>query len=158
MAPTYSIAPTSSMGLRHRRALTRLASLAVLSVVSLLSGCATNYNSAGNTYYSFWPFIGSRYPELQLNYPANSVHSLQLGQDPDPFYWISPQPPVDPRVTSPYSLAPADPDARMATVSDNAVCADRCESNNQSEDTVVDAGAPVVLRVDAGDGQQLAQR
>ena len=37
---------------------------------TLLSGCATTYDSAGNPYLSVWPFIGSRNPDLQLNYPA----------------------------------------------------------------------------------------
>ncbi|MEO8344950.1 MAG: hypothetical protein ABI607_04570 [Betaproteobacteria bacterium] len=122
------MAPMDALATPDRRTIFRLASLAVLAAVLLLSGCATNYNSAGESYYSFWPFIGSRNPELQLNFPKQNARALQLGQDPDPFYLISPQPPVDPRVTSPYSQAPADPDARQAAVSDNAACAESCES------------------------------
>ena len=34
---------------------------------SALSGCSTTYDSAGNSYLSVWPFIGSRNPDLQLN-------------------------------------------------------------------------------------------
>ena len=132
MAPNDALATKVSMIPTIRRTLSRVAPLAVLAAVSLLSGCATNYNSAGDAYYSFWPFIGSRNPELQLNFPKQNVRALQLGQDPDPFYLISPQPPVDPRVTSPYSQAPADPDARLAAVSDNAACADSCETKEAS--------------------------
>ncbi|MEO8677146.1 MAG: hypothetical protein ABI569_16340 [Casimicrobiaceae bacterium] len=147
------MAPTDSLTQTHHRTPTRLASLAMLAAVSLLSGCATNYDSAGNQYYSFWPFIGSRNPELQLNYPAQNPRSLQLGQDPDPFYLISPQPPVDPRVTSPYSQVPADPDARLATVSDNAACADRCESKEAVGRAMLEGGAPPALRADARDSR-----
>ena len=85
----------------------------ILAAVSVLSACATTYDSAGNRYFSVWPFIGSRNPELQLNYPVQDPSRLQLGRDPDPWYWISPQPPIDNRVTSPYSQAPTDPDAGM---------------------------------------------
>ena len=34
--------------------------------------CSTTYDSAGNSYLSVWPFIGSRNPDLQLNYPAQN--------------------------------------------------------------------------------------
>ncbi len=138
---------------RTRRTVCRFASLGLLAMASLLSGCATSYDSAGGTYYSFWPFIGSRNPELQLNFPAQNPRSLQLGQDPDPFYLISPQPPVDPRVTSPFSQAPADPDARVAGVGDNARCADGCESNEAIGGAIREAGALPALRANAGDSR-----
>ena len=128
----------------------RTLSLAALAISTLLSACATTYDSAGGTYYSVWPFIGSRNPDLRLNYPVQDPQSLQLSREPDPWYWISPQPPVDPRVTSPYSLAPADPDARMAAVGDNGACAENC--------LLQDPGAPVALRADAGDSRRLASR
>ena len=145
------------MAIRARRTL----SLAgMLAAVSVLSACATTYDSAGNTYYSVWPFIGSRNPDLQLNYPANNSQlwpypaqnsqSLPFGQDPNPFYWMYPQPPIDPRVTSPYSQAPADPEARLAAVGDNAACAENCEAKN--------TGAPLPLRADAGDDRRIAAR
>ncbi len=154
MAPYDLMAPMTSTAMRHRRALIRFASLAAVAGVSLLSGCATNYNSAGDRYYEFWPFIGSRNPESQLNYPAQNDRSLQLGTDPDPFYFMSPQPPFDWRVTSPYSQAPADPDTRLAAVGDNAACADRCESKESD----VENRASLALRADAGDGQRSAER
>ena len=122
----------------------------MLAAVSVLSACATTYDSAGNRYFSVWPFIGSRNPELQLNYPVQDPSRLQLGRDPDPWYWISPQPPIDNRVTSPYSQAPSDPDARAAAVGDNGACAENCLPQ--------DSGAPVALRADAGDGRRLASR
>jgi len=132
----------------------------MLAAVSVLSACATTYDSAGSTYYSVWPFIGSRNPDLQLNYPAHdsqiwpyplqSPQQLWFGQDPNPFYWMYPQPPIDPRVTSPYSQAPADPEARLAAVGDNAVCAENCETK--------ETGAPLALRADAGDGRRIASR
>jgi hypothetical protein len=147
------MAPNDAMAQTHRRTFYRVASLTLLTAVSLLSGCATNFDSAGNTYYSFWPFIGSRNPELQLNFPAQNPKSLQLGQDPDPFYLISPQPPVDPRVTSPFSQAPADPDARVAGVGDNAGCADSCESKEAISRAIRQAGALPALRADAGDSR-----
>jgi hypothetical protein len=128
----------------------RTLSLAALAISTLLSACATNYDSAGNRYFSVWPFIGSRNPDLQLNYPVQDRQSLQLSRDPDPWYWISPQPPVDPRVTSPYSQAPTDPDARVAAVGDNGACAENCLSQNP--------GAPLALRPDAGDSRRLASR
>jgi hypothetical protein len=145
------------MAIRARRTL----SLAgMLAAVSVLSACATTYDSAGNTYYSVWPFIGSRNPDLQLNYPANNsqlwpypaqnLQSLPFGQDPNPFYWMYPQPPIDPRVTSPYSQAPADPEARLAAVGDNAACAEICEAK--------ETGAPLSLRADAGDDRRIAAR
>jgi len=145
------------MAIRARRTLS-LASM--LAAVSVLSACATTYDSAGNTYYSVWPFIGSRNPDLQLNYPANNSQlwpypaqnsqSLPFGQDPNPFYWMYPQPPIDPRVTSPYSQAPADPEARLAAVGDNAACAEYCEAK--------EIGAPLPLRADAGDDRRIAAR
>jgi hypothetical protein len=135
------------MALRTRRTL----SLAgMLAAVSVLSACATNYDSAGNRYFSVWPFIGSRNPDLQLNYPVQDPNRLQLGRDPDPWYLISPQPPIDPRVTSPYSQAPADPDTRVVAVSDNGACAENCVSQ--------DPGAALALRTDAGDSRRLASR
>ena len=121
-----------------------------LAAVSVLSACATTYDSAGNQYFSVWPFIGSRNPELQLNYPVQDRRSLQLGRDPDPFYWISPQPPIDPRVTSPYSQAPADPPQSVAAVGDNGACAENCDSQ--------ESGAPLALRADAGDSRRIASR
>ena len=123
---------------------------AALAATSLLSACATNYDSAGGRYFSVWPFVGSRSPELQLNYPAQNPKTLQLGTNPDPFYIISPQPPFDWRVESPYSQAPVAPDARLTAVGDNADCADRCESK--------DTYAPVTVRADAGDGRHIAIR
>jgi hypothetical protein len=106
---------------------------------SALSGCSTTYDSAGNSYLSVWPFIGSRNPD-----PAR----LQLSRDPDPFYFMYPQPPVDPRVTSPYSQLPADPTASVAAVGDNGLCAETCDSPI--------AGVPV--RADAGNDRRLASR
>jgi hypothetical protein len=145
------------MAIRARRTL----SLAgMLAAVSVLSACATTYDSAGNTYYSVWPFIGSRSPDLQLNYPAHNSQiwpypatgspSLEFGRDPNPFYWMYPQPPIDPRVTSPYSQAPANPEARLASVGDNAACAENCEAK--------ETGAPMAVRADAGDGSRIASR
>ncbi len=135
------------MAIRARRTL----SLAgMLAAVSVLSACATTYDSAGNTYYSVWPFVGSRNPDLQLNYPVQDPQSLQLGPDRNPFYWMYPQPPIDPRVTSPYSQAPADPEARLAAVGDNAACAENCEAK--------ETGAPLPLRADAGDDRRIAAR
>ena len=49
---------------------------------SALSGCSTTYDSAGNSYLSVWPFIGSRNPDLQLNYPA--VDPARLAAQPRP--------------------------------------------------------------------------
>ena len=135
------------MAIRTRRT---LSVAGMLAAVSVLSACATTYDSAGNSYLSVWPFIGSRNPELQLNYPVQTPKALRLGQDPDPFYWISPQPPIDPRVTSPYSQAPTDPETRLAAVGDNGACAENCDSKT--------TGAPLDLRADAGDGQRLASR
>jgi hypothetical protein len=132
------------------RAYRTLSLAGLLAAVSVLSGCATTYNSAGDSYFSVWPFIGSRNPELQLNFPAPTDNYLNLSRDPDPLYWISPQPPIDPRVTSPYSEAPADPRASMAAVSDNGACAESCDSQT--------IGAPVALRADAGDGRRIASR
>ena len=128
----------------------RTLSLAALAAATLLSACATSYDSAGGTYYSFWPFIGSRNPDLQLNYPVQDPKRLQLNHDPNPIDWISPNPSIDPRVTSPYSLAPADPQSRLADVSDNGDCANRCESP--------EPGLPVALRADAGDSRRYATR
>ena len=122
----------------------------MLAAVSVLSACSTTYDSAGSRYFSVWPFIGSRNPELQLNYPVQDPSRLQLGRDPDPWYWISPQPPIDNRVTSPYSQAPTDPDTRVAAVGDNGACAENCSPQ--------DPGAPVALRADAGDSRRLASR
>ena len=48
----------------------------MLAAVSVLSACATTYDSAGNRYFSVWPFIGSRNPELQLNYPVQDPSRL----------------------------------------------------------------------------------
>jgi len=145
------------MAIRARRTLSLAA---LLAASAILSACATTYDSAGNTYYSVWPFIGSRNPDLQLNYPANnsliwpypaqSSQSLRFGQDPNPFYWMYPQPPIDPRVTSPYSQAPTDPKARIAAVGDNGGCADNCNSQ--------EPGAALALRADAGDGGRTALR
>jgi hypothetical protein len=131
----------------------RMLCLAALAAgTTLLQGCATTYNSAGDRYISVWPFIGSRNPDLQLNYPVQTPQNLQLGHDPDPFYLISPQPPVDPRVTSPYSQAPAPTETRLAAVSDNAVCADSCESKENSAET------SLAERADAGDRRLVASR
>jgi hypothetical protein len=139
----------------------RFLSLAgIMAVSSVLSACATTYDSAGNTYYSVWPFLGSRNPDLQLNYPAPKSQlwpypatgspSMELGRDPNPFYWMYPQPPIDPRVTSPYSQAPADPETRLAAVGDNAVCAEHCEAKEHD--------AAVSLRADAGDSRPSVHR
>jgi hypothetical protein len=130
-----------------RRTLSLAASLAA---ASLLSACATVYDSAGNRYFTMWPYTTNPTAELQLNFPPQNPRTLQLGTNPDPFYLISPQPPVDPRITSPYSQAPSDPDTRMAAVGDNGACANRCESN--------EPGAPLALRADAGDGRRIASR
>ena len=143
------------------RACRTLSLAGMLAAVSVLSACATTYDSAGNTYYSVWPFIGSRNPDLQLNYPAptsqiwpypaTGAPSLQFGRrEPNPFYWMYPQPPIDPRVTSPYSQAPADPEIRLAAVGDNAVCAEHCEAKEHD--------APVSLRADAGDSRRSTPR
>lgn len=123
---------------------------AAVTAVSLLPACTTIYDSAGNQSFALWPYYNNHAAELQLNYPAQNPKSLQLGNQPDPFYLISPQPPVDRRVTSPYSQAPIDPDTRVSAVEDNGPCADRCESN--------DPGAPLALRADAGDGRRIASR
>jgi hypothetical protein len=128
----------------------RTLSLAALAISTLLSACATTYDSAGGTYYSVWPFIGSRNPDLQLNYPVQDWKRLQLNHDPSPLDWISPNPPIDPRVTSPYSQAPADPESRLAAVSDNGDCANRCDST--------EPGVPVAMHADAGDSRRLATR
>ena len=128
----------------------RTLSFAAVAISTLLSACATSYDSAGGTYYSVWPFIGSRNPDLQLNYPAPDWNRMQLNRDPDPFYFMFPQPPVDPRVTSPYSQLPADPTASVAAVGDNGACAENCDSPI--------AGAPVPVRADAGDDRRLASR
>ena len=128
----------------------RTLSLAALAASTLLSACATSYDSAGGTYYSVWPFIGSRNPDLQLNYPAPDPRRLQLNNDPSPLDWISPSPPIDPRVRSPYSQAPADPQSRLADVGDNGVCANRCESP--------EPGLPVAVHADAGDRRLIATR
>ena len=61
-----------------------------------------------------------------------------------------PQPPIDPRVTSPYSQAAGRSDARVAAVGDNGACAENCDSP--------DSGAPVPVRADAGDDRRLASR
>jgi hypothetical protein len=132
------------------RALRTLSLAGMLAAVAVLSACATTYDSAGNSYLSFWPFIGSRNPELQLNYPVQDPKSLQLGRDPDPLYWMYPQPPIDPRVTSPYSQAPSDPQARLAAVGDNGACAENCDSK--------ETGAPLAVRTDAGAGSRTALR
>ena len=145
------------MAIRARRTL----SLAgMLAAVSVLSACATTYDSAGNTYYSVWPFIGSRNPDLQLNYPAHNSQiwpyplqnpqTIRFGVEENPFFWMYPQPPIDPRVTSPYSQAPADPQARLAAVGDNGACAENCDSK--------ETGAPLALRTDAGAGSRTALR
>ena len=128
----------------------RTLSFAALAISTLLSACATTYDSAGGTYYSVWPFIGSRNPDLQLNYPVMDWSRLQLNNSPTPLDWFYPNPPVDPRVTSPYSQAPADPESRLAAVSDNADCANRCESP--------ELGVPAVVHADAGDDRRLAAR
>lgn len=128
----------------------RTLSLAALAASTLLSACATSYDSAGGTYYSVWPFIGSRNPDLQLNYPVQDPKRLQLNNDPSPIDWISPKPPVDSRVTSPYSQAPADPQSRLADVGDNGDCANRCESP--------ETGLSVALHADAGDSGRFTTR
>jgi len=113
------------MALRSHRSV-RLA--ACLAAAAVLSGCATTYNSAGDRYFSVWPFIGSQDPSLQLKYPANDPKTLRLNREPDPLDWFSPKPPIDRRVTNP--LAQVD-DGRLtlaAASGDNANCAARCES------------------------------
>ncbi len=133
------------MAIRARRTLSLAATLAAIAV---LSGCATTYDSAGATYYSVWPFLGSRDALLQLSYPTPDPSRLRLSRDPDPLDWISPKPPVDPRVTSPYSLN--ETPVRMAAQRDNAQCANRCNTP--------EPGALLALRADAGDGQRTALR
>ena len=64
------------------RAYRTLPLVGLLAAVSVLSGCATTYNSAGDRYFSVWPFIGSRNPDLQLNYPVPDANYLQLQQGP----------------------------------------------------------------------------
>ena len=135
------------MAIRARRTLSLAATLAAIAV---LSGCATSYDSAGGTYYSVWPFIGSRNPDLQLNYPVQDPKNLRLSRDPDPLDWISPKPPVDVRVTSPYSRNETVPPVRIAAQSDNAQCANRCN--------LPEPGALLALRADAGDGRRTALR
>ena len=134
------------MAIRSRRTLSLAATLAI----AVLSGCATTYDSAGGTYYSVWPFIGSRNPDLWLNYPAPDPNRLRLSREPDPLNWISPYPAIDPRVTSPYSRNETDPPVRIAAQSDNAQCANRCNSPEH--------GALLALRADAGDGRRTALR
>jgi len=134
------------MAAHFRRTLT----LAALAAAAALSGCATTYDSAGGTYYSVWPFIGSRNPELQLNYPVQDWRRLQLSRDPDPLDWISPDPPIDPRVTSPYSQNDTSPQARIAAQRDDAHCANRCNSQ--------EPGVLLALRADAGDVRRTASR
>lgn len=128
----------------------RTLSFAALVISTLLSACATTYDSAGGTYYSVWPFIGSRNPDLQLNYPAPDWNRMELNREPNPLNWFWPNPPVDPRVTSPYSQLPADPTASVAALGDNGACAENCDSPI--------AGAPVPVRADAGDDRRLASR
>ncbi len=123
---------------------------AALAAAIVLSGCATTYDSAGNMYYSVWPFIGSRNPELQLNYPVQNPKTLRLSRDPDPLDWISPDPPIDPRVTSPYSQNSEIPPVGIAAQSENILCANRCDPQ--------ESGAHLALRADAGDGRRTAIR
>ena len=132
------------------RARCTLSFAATLAAIAVLSGCATTYDSAGGTYYSFWPFIGSRNPDLQLNYPVNDLWRMQLSRDPDPLNWISPQYPIDYRVWSPYSQNETDPPVRMAAQGDNAQSANRCTSPA--------AGMLLALRGDAGDDRRTALR
>lgn len=134
------------MAARVRRTLT----LAALAAAAALSGCATTYDSAGNTYYSVWPFLGSRVQDLQLNYPVQDWRRLQLSRDPDPLDWISPDPPIDNRVWSPYSQNDTNPQARIAAQRDNAHCANLCSAQ---EPSVV-----LALRADAGDVRRVASR
>ncbi len=134
------------MATRVRRTLITTA----LAAAALLSGCATTYDSAGNTYYSVWPFIGSRNPDLQLNYPVEDPKHLRLSRDPDPLDWFSPDPPVDPRVWSPYSQIDTNPQARIAAQRDDAHCANRCNTQ--------EAGVLLALRADAGDVRRTASR
>ena len=54
----------------------------MLAAVSVLSACATTYDSAGSRYFSVWPFIGSRNPDLQLNYPVQDPKATATGQRP----------------------------------------------------------------------------
>jgi hypothetical protein len=132
---------------RHAR---NALSAAAVAAAALVGGCATTYDSAGNTYYAVWPFIGSRNPQLQLNYPVQTQKALQLGVDPNPLYFMYPQPPIDPRVTSPYSQAPSAPQTALAAVGDNAACAERCDAK--------ETAAPVDLRAGAGDVRRIASR
>src|SRR5664279_5902445 len=110
----------------------RSLSLACLAAAAVLSGCATTYNSAGESYISVWPFIGSQYPNLQLNYPPIDPAKLELNRQPDPLDWMSPHPPVDRRVTNPYSQADDVPATVAGAAGDNANCAARCESTTTS--------------------------
>ena len=135
------------MAIRARRTLSLAAALAAITV---LSGCATTYDSAGGTYYSFWPFIGSRNPDLQLNYPVNDLSRLQLSREPNPLDWISPKYPIDYRVWSPYTRNETDLPVRLAAQSDNAQGANSCNTP--------ELGALLALRADAGDGRRTALR
>jgi len=134
------------MALCDRRTLLVAATLAA----AVLSGCATTYDSAGNTYYSVWPFIGSRNPELQLNYPVQNPNTLRLYRDPSPLDWISPDPPIDPRVTSPYSQNDEFPPVAIAAENYDALCANRCDPQ--------EPGVRLALRADAGLGRRTATR
>jgi hypothetical protein len=134
------------MALRAHRSLPLAACLAT----ALLAGCATTYNSAGDRYYSFWPFIGSQDPMLQLKYPENDPKKLRLNREPDPLDWISPQPPIDRRVTNPLAQAEDDTLTVVAASGDNANCAARCESTS--------TGAMLDSRVDARAGGRTSTR
>ena len=130
------------------RVRSKLSLAATLAAIAVLSGCATTYDSAGGSYFSVWPFLGNRDALLQLNYPAQDPSRLRLSREPDPLDWISPKPPIDNRVWSPYSQN--ETPVRIAAQSDNAQCANRCNTP--------EPGALLALRADAGDVRRTALR
>jgi hypothetical protein len=130
---------------RRIRSTPRLATTAAIAAaLSLLSGCASVWDGAGDRRFIAWPFTEKIDWDLKLNYPPIDPAKLQLDRSPDPYRFISPQPPVDPRVTSPYSQAEPVPPLALAAVGDNAACAARCESPSP--------GARLAPRVDVRDG------
>ena len=66
----------------------RTLSFSALAISMLLSACATTYDSAERHVLSVWPFIGSRNPDLQLNYPAPDWNRMELNREPNPLNWL----------------------------------------------------------------------
>src|SRR5260221_6962452 len=97
-----------------------------------------------------WPFRGSRNRERQSSYPVQNPKTWRLSRDPDPLDWISPDPPIAPRVTSPYSQNSEIPPVGIAAQSENILCANRCDPQ--------ESGTHLALRADAGDGRRTAIR